>query len=81
MLGTFGQLRHECGLLQSTASERETKASPLASKRLRACACVIEEAALCGGVALTIVSRHGGFSVADKVRLWAPVLECAGCTY
>lgn len=77
--GTFGQLRHEFGLLQSAASVRETKASPLASKSLRAGVCIFEEVALCEAVALMIVSRQGGSSVADGVRFWAPLLECAGC--
>lgn len=67
--GTFGQLRRRCGLLRSTASERETKASPLLSKRLRASVCVFVEVALCEGVALMVVSRHGGFSVANGARL------------
>lgn len=67
-LGTFGPLRHQCGLLRSTASERETKAFPLVSKRLRAAVCVFVEVALGEGVALMIVSRHGRFSVADEVR-------------
>lgn len=84
--GTFGQLRHDCGLLQSTASERETKASPLASKRLHAGVCIFEEVVLCEGLALMIVSRHGGSSVAESPTLGTIARVCrlyvlSGCIF